>query len=203
MKLPLWLGVTLVGALLASTAEPCEVPAQYTHSTTFVENDLVITLATDKASYFAGDPVDFYLGVHNTGPDTITVISGWNPMNIFTVMSDTCLSLMPDCVDASLYFYPPIVYFNGEVIRLLPGDCEVRTQSWDGLVWTWDGKMVVSVLPSPGEYKVLAGFYQPVSEELPMDFAIPDNGITLPISIGPPTSLQEVTWGQIKARYEN
>ena len=203
MKLLTWLGAILAGVFLASTVEPCEVPAQYTHSTTFVENDLVITLATDKANYFAGDPVDFYLGVLNTGPDTISVISGWSPMNIFTVMSDTCLSLMWDCIDASLYFYPETVYFFGEGIRILPGECESRVAHWDGIFWDIDGGNFIPRLPDPGEYTVLAGFYQPVAGEPALNFAIPDDGIMLPISISLPTPVKEITWSRIKARYGN
>jgi hypothetical protein len=203
MKTSFLLILLTVTLLVSSPAHACDVPSNLTHRTTLSEGDLTITLAIDRDTYQVGEAVTFHLGVLNEGSDTISVSSGSDPMNIFSVMQDSCVSLYPDCLEASLYFYPGVVYYFGETITILPGECETRTETWDGSTLIWDGSTYVKGLPDPGSFVVLAGLYQGVREEPHLDFVIPDNGITLQIVLSDIAGVQtkRTTWGRVKGLY--
>jgi hypothetical protein len=194
--------ILLLG-LLARAGEACDVPAEYTHRATVVQGNLVVTLALDHDTYLRGQPIDSYLGIENTGTDTVLVCSGSDPMNVFAVMVDSCVSLDSACIDTSLYFYPEVVYFFGECNRILPGECAVRLVSWNGWIETWDPikNDIVRTLPAPGPYVALAGLYQP--SPTGMHFVIPTDGITLPITISESTAVdvQPISWGHLKSLY--
>jgi hypothetical protein len=190
----------LLLVLIPSGAFPCDVPAGYSHVATLEEGDLVVSLAVDKETYHGGDPVNFYLGIQNTGENTIQASCSQSPMNIFSVMREDCLSLEIPCREASLFFYPEVVYYFGETIAVPPGECVTRTATWDGWLTGWDGH-VVKYLPEPGSYVILAGLYQVLLTEPHMDMVIPDNGITLPIVLDSQVPAETATWGRLKARY--
>ena len=185
---------------LAQAGEACDVPAEFVHRTTVVEGNLVVTLALDQSTYLRGQPVRSYLGVENTGSDTVRVCAGSDPLNIFAVMADSCVSLTDECILASAYFYPQVIYYFGECITILPGECEVRLVTWDGWSWIWDEEQNdwIRGLPAPGTYIALAGIYLPTSAG--RNFVIPNEGIALPVTIAETSAVdvQNISWGSLK-----
>ncbi len=180
--------------------EACDVPAEYPYRATVVQGNVTVTLALNQSAYVQGQPISSYLGIENTGADTIWSCAGQSPINIFGIMADSCVSLQQTCIDSSLFFYPSVVYYFGECIRILPGECEVRLVDWDGWLETFDPVhyRIIRTLPVPGSYVALAGIYQTSSSG--MHFVFPIEGITLPVTIeqGSPIDVQVTTWGHLK-----
>jgi hypothetical protein len=187
------------------SGEACDVPAEYPYRATVVQGNLIVTLALNQSTYVQGQPISSYLGIENAGTDTVWACAGQSPINIFGIMADSCVSLQQTCIDSSLFFHPSVVYYFGECIRILPGECEVRLVDWDGWLETFDlvHHLIIRTLPAPGSYVALAGIYQTSGSG--MHFVIPVDGITLPITIeqGTPLDVQATSWGHLKGLFSN
>jgi hypothetical protein len=175
-----------------AASESCPLPATYGHQTTLMVGDVLVTLATDQATYSIGNPVHFWLSFENTGsaPVTIPNPSLISPMDGILVLPAACDSLEEEgCQGAWLFLYPQVVVFFGVPVVLDPGTCVSYEHTWDGLPRF--GHTI-----TPGQYTVFGGM---VSGGL--HFHMPQGGIRLPIQLQSPVPVRPTTWGMIKSKY--
>ena len=178
----------------AVNAQPCPVPAQYSHLAVQVEEIVRVTLGTALDTYSVGDSIACYLMFENIGDSTYVIPnpSSITPFHSFWILPDTCDSLMQGgCTEALQFFFPEVVFFFGLPVFLEPGECVSYEVTWDGVP-----RYVGGVTP-PGNYVVFGGMTTGGR------IFFPDGGIKLLITIQDPVLRWPSTWGQIKARYGN
>ncbi len=177
---------------VASGAQPCPLPPQYTNSASVMVGDLRFILATETYLYAVGDPVSIIMTVENTGSGSVTIPnpSMISPLQALWVVADTCATFyVDDCPSVSPFYWPQSHYYFGVSIVLAPGECRTYTQTWNGVPWQGG-------TAQPGFYAVLGGMSRGST------LFMPQGGVRLPIQIGEqgvPTDQR--TWGAIKSLY--
>jgi hypothetical protein len=194
-KLPPALAALTLACLHAGLACPraladCPVPPSYTHSTSVVDGDLRITLATDRATYFVRDPVAMFLLFENTGGSTVTIPnpSSITPLYDFDIVPESCdVPGPPDCLE--LFHDPTIVHFFGAPIDVAPGECLSYAASWDGVPSSGTARA--------GSFVVRAGMTSGAGR-----LFLPPGGIRLPFAIQDVlVPARPTTWGRLKSIY--
>lgn len=191
-------GMLIVCSHAPSALAQCEVPPQYTNTTTLTAGDLIFVMGTDRNLYSVGDSVQFYLSVYNAGPDTVVIPNPGqvSAIHSWDVLPDSCESRYePEgCEYDTPFWSPQGIFFFGIPLTLPPGACVVRTVTWDGVHWAAGlGRTVV-----PAVYNVVGGYLagwdgQTTSQGAPL---VP---MEVQIEITDGVSTVPTTWSGIKA----
>ena len=175
-------------------ADPCEIPAQYTHRAILVDGPTEVTIAAGKFHYLAGETVPLFLLIKNVGSTTLTIERANSPMDGFMCLPLECPALeVPGCDDEILWYTPQVLSPSTDTISLQPGECEARATEWNRISnfgpHTGD--------PVAGIVNLLGGLLDHVPARA---FFLPRGGLGLQLTLEPLATIP-TTWSQAKHLY--
>ena len=184
-----------MGVATVASATPCDVPPTLENRKTVVDGDVEVTIASERATYEAGDTITIYIVYKNMGADTLRFERNNSPMHGFSVLPETCTSSRQAGCDALLLFqFPRIVHPTTDAMELPPGECHSWSYAWNGRTNDVDDHQLL------GQFTVLGGVWaEPVVLYL-HDYSLPGGGAPLGIEIGA-TTVQPATWGRVRTLF--
>jgi len=181
------------------SADPCALPARYTHTAVVVEGDLQVTIGTDAASYAPGDTVFMAVVFENTGSDTLRYSNDTDPIFGFSIVGDSCATAdAPGCFDDGLWYFPQVFGQPGIQLVLPPGECGQYAVYWDGTLLFPAAAGANQPAPA-GDYRLFGGIWTFTTGGF--GFLVPTGGVMLPFTIASGSPAAATTWGAIKTRY--
>jgi len=187
-------GLGFLLAVLAGTAfAQCDLPAEFEHAAVVTDGNFRITVGTLRADYRQGDVIEFQVVTTNTGAAAETLQWPVEYPDALIVTDPACDDIR-ETIGSWLFRYPPFLFYVPGSETLAPGECRVRTMAWDTAADPVD----------PGVYRVWGGLVAwPVESIFEPGWGWILDPAILEITIDEAVSRDEVTWGQIKARYSN
>lgn len=192
LKSALILSLALVSAVPSTWAQ-CDPPVGYDNTASTVFAGLTTTVASVQPSYASGDLVEFTVIITNTGDTERTIAWPVEYPDALIVTPVDCADVEA-CLEEIVFSSPPFLMYVPGSVTLAPGECRVRTMTWDttedpapaGHYVAWGGLMAWTVDPQ----------VDPLGDWI----TVPAQ---LTIEIADVVGNEATTWGGLKACYSD